>query len=469
MSRSRLSSTLAHLVLGLGLSAGVIFAQPGQPSPDPSAWLRSGPMFGYAEIQETVLWLQTRDPRRVSVRFWPVEAPEASRLSAPFTTSREDDFIAKIPLTGLHFGTEYAYEVYLDGWPIPLPEGAGFHTQPMWRWRQSPPEFTFALGSCAYLNDAPFDRPGRPYGSGSDIFDRIADRDVEFMIWLGDNFYLREADWLSAEGMRYRYAQNRATPSLRRLLASTHHYALWDDHDVGPNNADRTFRHRSDALDIFADYWANPPLGTLETPGAFSRFEWGDVDFFLLDNRFHRSPNTWQGDDKQMLGEAQLRWLQESLVSSDATFKVIAGGGQFVNTLLHDPSRQEMWELFPEEKQSFLEFLEQQRIEGVLFLSGDRHFSELLKLERPGAYPLYDYTSSPLTAGTSKGTRDVENPLRVPGTWVRHRHNFGLITVSGPADDRRLTLVAVDTDGKELWRHEIHQNELAYGAEEPNP
>lgn len=455
-----------HLdILAWGLLIGSLIAptamsQEGQPPPDTAAWLRSGPMLGHADIQETTLWLQTWDARRISVRFWPLDEPAASRLSPPVNTTAEGDFIAKIPLDGLRFGTQYHYEVYLDGWPVDLPDGARFQTQPMWRWRQPPPEFTFAMGSCAYFNEAAFDRPGRPYGSDSPIFDTIADQRPDFMLWLGDNIYLREADWLHPAGMRYRNAHNRQTPALQRLLAGTHHYALWDDHDYGADNSDRTFRWRRESLDIFRQYWANPPMGTLETPGAFSRFEWGDVEFFLLDNRFHRSPNAWTGPGKEMLGAAQLRWLKESLVSSKATFKIVAVGSQVVNDMLYDTSWQEMWQLFPEEKQSFLDFLVQQRIEGMLFLTGDRHHTELLKLERPGHYPLYDYTSSPLTAGTANAKREADNPLRVPGTFVQHRHNFGLITVSGPADDRRLLLRAMASDGSEFWRHEILRSEL---------
>lgn len=463
------ASLLAWSLVGAVVSAPVVSAQPGQPSPDAAAWLRSGPMPGHAEIQETVLWLQTWDPRRVSIRFWPEGDAASSRLSEPVTTSAAGDFIAKVPLTGLRFGTEYRYELYLDGWPVPLPEDARFHTQAMWRWRQPAPDFTFALGSCAYLNDPPFDRPGRPYGSGSAIFDTIAEQRPAFMLWLGDNVYTREADWLSPDGLRYRNAFNRQTPSLQRLLNSTHHYAIWDDHDYGPDNSDRTFRWRQESLDIFRDYWANPPMGTLETPGAFSRFEWGDVDFFLLDNRFYRSPNLWDGPGKEMLGAAQLRWLQEALVSSKATFKIVAVGSQVVNDMLYDTSWQEMWQLFAEEKQSFLDFLVEQRVEGVLFLTGDRHHSELLKLERPGSYPLYDYTSSPLTAGTANAKEEADNPLRVPGTFVQHRHNFGMITVSGPADDRRLLLRAMASDGTEFWHHEISRSELTLPSGDTTP
>jgi len=48
-------------------------------------------------------------------------------------------------------------------------------------------------------------------------------------------------------------------------------------------------------------------------------------------------------------------------------------------------------------KKRLADWLEQQRIDGVVFISGDRHFGELLKIARPGAYPLYEFTSSPLT------------------------------------------------------------------------
>ena len=433
-----------------------------RPMPDTAAWLRAGPMNGYAEIQETMLWLQTDAARQVVIRFWPRDDLEASRLSLPLTTVAENDFIAKVRLEGLRFGTEYRYELYLDGHLVALPDGAHFHTQPMWRWRQPPPDFTFAFGSCAYFNEATFDRPGRPYGSSSPIFDTAADLDLDFMVWLGDNVYYREADWLSEDGMRYRFAHDRATPILQRFLSSTHHYATWDDHDYGPNNSDRSYRLREAALEIFQDYWANPPMGTAETPGVFSRFEWGDAEFFLLDNRFHRSPSRWTGPGKQMLGPQQLRWLMEALVSSTADFKIIVGGSQFLNEMFYDIRWQEMWEMFPEEKNAFFDFLMRERIEGVVFLSGDRHHTELLKKERPGAYPLYDYTSSPLTAGTANPRRELENPLRVPDTFVKGRHNFGTITVAGPPENRRLVLKALASDGDVFWSHEIPHSELTF-------
>jgi len=462
---------MRHLFLVLMLLAAPEFLNPGcagakappeAPQEAPKSCLRSGPMLGASEIQETQLWLQTHRPCRVQIGYWPEKDPAAARLSREIQTTAADDHIAHILLPGLRFGTRYAYDLYLDGERIELGRETVFQTQPMWRWRTDPPTFRVAIGSCAYVNDPPFDRPGTPYGSEYRIFETIAEQRPDLMLWLGDNVYYREADWLTEAGMRRRFAHTRALPELQRLLSTTHHYATWDDHDYGPNNSDRTFRMRPEALEIFADYWANPPLGTSETAGVFSRFEWGDVEFFLLDGRYHRTPNRGPpSPEKQMFGKAQMRWLKESLVSSNATFKIVASGSQLLNPLLHSPRRQELWTLFPHEQKDFLDFLAATRVEGVVFLSGDRHHAELLKIERPGLYPLYEFTSSSLTAGSADGKRDANNPARVPGTLVTKQHNFGLIEVAGPAKDRVLTLRTLDTDGKELWRYEIRRSHLA--------
>ncbi|MEW6213529.1 MAG: alkaline phosphatase D family protein [Acidobacteriota bacterium] len=437
--------------------ASLIF---GQTQPDAAQWLRSGPMLGYAEMTGTILWLQTRRPLRAQIRFWKQGQPATARLSRPIDSKEENDLIARFTLTQLEFGSRYEYEIYLDGLRVALPFQPSFQTQPMWRHRADPPSVKVAIGSCAYINDPPFDRPGDPYGKGFEIFKTIAAQKPDAMIWLGDNLYFREADWLTESAMRYRYAQTRELAELQPLLATTHNYAIWDDHDFGPNDSDRTFRLKDASLRVFKDYWANNTYGTRDTPGVFGRFEWGDVEFFLLDDRYHRSPNHMPaGNDKVMFGEAQMRWLMESLASSNATFKIIAGGNQMLNPMVEF----EGFGKVPAEQKRLLDFLRDAKIKGVVFLSGDRHHTELIRRAEPGLYPLYDFTSSPLTSGGSRLEDEANNPARVPGTWVTDGvRNFGLLEFSGPEKDRRLKLRTLDLAGKELWQFEIKASELAF-------
>ncbi|MDL1893012.1 hypothetical protein FBQ87_09000, partial [Sphingobacteriales bacterium CHB3] len=267
----------------------------------------SGPMVGYGDMMETMLWVQTTSAATIQYRYWIEGEKKNALLSKKVNTTEETDFIAKHILTNLKPGTRYEYEVMLNGKVVPRPYPLTFVTQTNWQWRSDPPDFTVAFGSCAFINDPPSDRPGQPYGGDYHIFNSIAGKKPDLMLWLGDNWYYREDDYFAPSRMRYRVSRDRAVSELQPLLGSTHHYAIWDDHDFGPDNSDRTYAQRTEALTIFRQYWANPTFGTLETPGVFFRFGWGDVEFFMLDDRFYRSPNRMPADQtKTMLGKEQL-------------------------------------------------------------------------------------------------------------------------------------------------------------------
>jgi alkaline phosphatase D len=423
------------------------------------ARLSSGPMVAYAEMTQAAIWVQTNAAAKVAVEYWPAGAGQSAVRSVAAATGRDD--IALLTVTGLEFGTRYDYRLRIDGEAVVLGHPAQFQTQPHWRWAKNPPEppeFTFAVGSCHYVNEPKFDRPGNAYGGDPKIFRPIYDARPAFMVWLGDNVYYREPDWLTEEAMRHRWRHGRAQPELQPLLANAAHYAVWDDHDFGPNDSDRSFRLKDAALRVFDDYFPSLQRGTRETPGCFFRFEWGDVEFFMLDDRFWRSPNSApMGPDKVMLGKGQLQWLKDALLSSRATFKVVANGGQMVNPMVF----YEAFGLFPAEQKELFDFLASAKIEGLVFLSGDRHAGELLKVQWPGApYPWYEMTTSPLTAGAGRNEREADNPARVPGTWVTRTHHYGLVRVEGPWGDRRLVLAHYDNEGKELWRHTVHHREL---------
>lgn len=427
---------------------------------DPGSPLRSGPMLGYSEMTETAIWLQTREPARAQIRYWKTGDTASARLSDVIDTKRESDFIARFIIAGLDPGTRYEYELYLDGKRVPPPAGATFQTQKLWQWRTDPPTFRFAVGSCAFINDAQFDRPGTPYGANFEIFETIASQKPDFMLWLGDNVYYREADWSAESSMRYRYAHDRALPQLQRLLGTMHHYATWDDHDFGSNDSDRTFPMKEASLRIFKDYWANRSYGQDQIPGVFGRFVWGDAEFFLLDDRYHRSPNRMPvTGEKVMFGEGQMRWLMESLRSSSATFKIIASGNQMVNPNQLD--NVEEFADFPAERDALMSFLRSEKISGVLFLTGDKHQTELIRLPVDGLYPLYDLTVSPLTAGTYFDPKEPPNPLRVEGTLVHVVRNFAILEISGPAKQRSLTMTVFDPAGSALWKRTLRASELA--------
>ena len=442
-------------------AAAVVLAASASPRTGSKAAIRSGPMLGYADLTEASVWVQTTGDADVRLRYWPEGKSAESRTTAASTADEKTDHTALFVLPGLEPGTRYGYEILVDGALARFPAGGTtgtLNTQAFWQWRANPPDFTVAIGSCYYANEPKMDRPGTPYGSDPKIFRTIAGMKPDVMLWLGDNVYLREPDFGSVAAIKRRYALSREEPALQPLLGTARHYATWDDHDFGPNDSIWVNRFATESLEIFKRYWANPTYGARDIPGVFGQFSWGDVDFFLLDDRFYRTPERLpESPDKTMLGREQLRWLRHSLYYSRAPFKVVVNGSQVLNS----NSVNESFAHYPDQKE-LLDFIVRHRIRGVLFLSGDRHETELLRVTPNGFYTLYDFTSSPLTAGlTNPMPREEENnPLRVPGTLVNDMHNFGVLRFAGTCNERTLAMQVYDREGKQRWTHTVRGSDL---------
>lgn len=427
--------------------------------------IESGPMNGFSTQQDVGIWLRLSAPGEVRIRFWNAQTPKVVS-NRVFSSGGLDDRTVSATLSGLAHGQRFLYEVDVRSGSKWIPRKQRtpltFQTQKIWQRRSPPPDFSLAFGSCAYIKDESVDAPNAPaYGGGYEIFDTIAAQGPDFMLWLGDTVYLRPADWGSAQGIHRRYRHDRSTPALQPLLGQTHHYATWDDHDYGPNDADWTYVHKGSALKTFKEFWMNPSYGLPDTAGVFTQFAWNDADFFLLDNRYHRSSSKApDGHDKTQLGETQLRWLLDALTTSRATFKVVVGGGQFLSPY----DRWEGYAQFAYERDRILDELRKRRVEGLIFLSGDRHHSELVRLTPKGFYPLYDFTSSPLTSKGATASGELNSPVRVDGTLVTKKRNFGMLHFSGEGESRAVLLETRDAAGKRLWQHEIKAIDLKFST-----
>jgi alkaline phosphatase D len=272
----------------------------------------------------------------------------------------------------------------------------------------------------------------------------------DLTVWLGDNLYFREVDFDSPWGMAARYAHSRQQSSLQALLRTGSHAAIWDDHDFGPNDSNSSFNLKDASLELFKRYWPNPSFGLPEHPGVFTIARQGDADFFLLDGRWYRDADLDSGSAKVMFGATQMRWLKNALLNSTANFKIIASG----SPMLDGPTPYESWSHFNDERQGFIDWLTANKVNGVMFLSGDRHHTEMLQWPRSGTYPLHELICSPLTAGPRDISKGPATPGQIPGTLVGER-NFCTLDFSGPRTKRTLVIRAVATDGRELWQQSL--------------
>lgn len=414
--------------------------------------LNAGPMPGYCEMKEASIWLQTKNAETVYAQYWDTTNPEIKYQTNTVKTCKCKAFTAVLIADSVEPGNRYQYDIYLNDQKVDLPYGTNFTTQKIWKWRIDPPGFNFLMGSGAYINEKIYDRPGKPYGDDYGIYSSMAKTGADFMIWLGDNLYFREPDWNSWTGIIHRYTHDRSIPELQEFLASTHHYAIWDDHDYGPNDSDRSFWNKNQTREAFELFWANPSYGVGDIEGAITFFQWSDADFYLLDNRTYRTPNKLKTEGKTQLGEEQLQWLFDNLVYTYSTFKFVVLGGQFLTTSGVYESYTNYG--FEEERKKIIDFIYKQDIRNVIFLTGDVHFSEVSVLQEEGKPSIVDITSSPLNSGVNTYALKQNNTLRIPESVIMQR-NYAQISVSGAAKNRKVKVSYFNVEGEMLWEHEF--------------
>jgi alkaline phosphatase D len=419
--------------------------------------LQSGPMVGYSTMREVMLWVQTKSEATVYFEFWEKGKPQTKAKTEKYITKKSEGYTAHLTADLLLPSTKYEYALFINGKKVDRPYPLEFQSQVLWQWRTEPPPIKFAFGSCLYVNDTPFDRMGTPYGSNFQILDAIVKQKPDFMVWGGDNTYLREPDFDSKAGMLYRYTHTRSLPELQPLLGAVHHYATWDDHDFGPNDSDRSFILKDVSTEVFKNFWANQSYGVpTNNKGICSVVKWGDIEIYLLDDRYFKSPKNRDDVEKVLFGEEQLNWLIDAITESKASFKFVVSGVQVISS----SAMFENYAVYSEERLKLIDKIRKSDARGVFFLTGDRHHTVLSAMkESDKVYPLYDLTSSSITSGVYAPSPDEKNVYALDGTLVVEQ-NFAIMEITGTAKERVLKISIVNYNGEVKWTKEIAAKEL---------
>lgn len=427
-----------------------------------SGQLLSGPMVGHTTSSMASIWVETDQPSEVKIHYW-VESGSMP-IFQRFAQGRTDEdapHTGTIKLEDLPARGLVHYELEIDGKAIRPQTVQSFILMPD---AESLPDFKVAFASCINTIRVPL----------QPIWTQVAIYRPDALFLIGDNNYMpmRTSAYEASEstvkfalGRYHRYLRD--VPGLRSVLATTPTYGIWDDHDFGPNNSDRTFKWRDLSLDLFKKYWPNPAAGTAETAGIFHSFRIADVEFFMLDDRYYRDPNE-AADRTTMLGAGQLAWLKEKLKASTATFKVLVNG----HTMTIDRGDSgEYWENFGTEREDFFNWMFSERINGVFFLSGDWHVGSLSRIDfSKEGYPLYELISS--NAGVHSVEGDAHQYRQNRQLTGHNRqfdgpivndlldYNFGLLEFAGEKGNRSVTLQLIDDRGEVRVAHRLTEKEL---------
>lgn len=405
-----------------------------------------GPMIGHTTDTSAWIWIQPKG--RVELDAEAV-GPDGAMVEAELDASGSSPVLLR--LESLRPDTPYTVSLAADDRPVSMDPGISFHTFPR---PGDPTRLRIALVSCARVL----------WDSTQTIWGAVAADRPDVVLWLGDNNYFEDGDsihpgdWSDPELMEFKYAELRALPTLQPILRQAVHYAIWDDHDYADGEPDRTFPLRLEVTRLFERFWANPSYGAGPgEDGIYSSVVLGDVELFLTDDRFFRDPeDAPRTPGKTMLGPEQLRWLEERLAASRARLKIVAIGVQ----VLADYHQYDGYLNYPDERAELMRWIRDRRVEGVVFVTGDRHLSELMRDDDRVGYPLYELTASPVGNRVFTTGLEQPNPIRIGGYAAGF--NYGLLDVDTRSDPAILVFILKDEQGNEVLRHQVVLDELRF-------
>jgi alkaline phosphatase D len=213
---------------------------------------------------------------------------------------------------------------------------------------------------------------------------------------------------------------------------------IWDDHEVEddylPGDALAPVGRKA-----FLDYW---PIRCpkSEPERIYRSVRWGSgVELFLLDTRQYRDAKR-----TSMLGNKQHEWFLNSLEKSTATFKFVA------TTVPMSGGGSDRWDGYSKERKEILQFINQKKLRGVVFLSADLHYAAITKIPKSGG--LLDITAGPLAAPLNRVTDGTAKRFEF---FLAQNFNFAKITVDPKAYSDQALVEFIDQDNRVFYSKKL--------------
>lgn len=280
------------------------------------------------------------------------------------------------------------------------------------------------------------------------MWTHVLQQKPDFIFAIGDNVYADVEDGkyhgdATPELLWRRYVQTRTNLLVFRAKNLIPMIALWDDHDYGQNDGDRRYSQQKSSLQIFKSFFPQdvPSDQYFGGPGAASAFAYGEQRFYFLDGRSFRSPNkdpqicVSKKDKKQCekkprkdrgrdrmasrepethFGKEQEQWLNRMLDQGGSDVAWLITGDQWFGA--YSP-----FESFESNQPNdFKRFMARLKDQGarVAFISGDRHASEITKVDKSVlGFETYEIVSSPIHAKVYPSNwNDFPNPGQIAAT-----------------------------------------------------
>lgn len=362
----------------------------------------------------TSAWVRGKVTGGVSARLAVSLSPSLSAPTYFGPVVPTADGIASLQATGLQPNTRYYYALE-DGGVLDTSFSGTFRTHPVAAGERA--SFTFGAAGDAGLTGAGDDSYVVTAVSNNPVFDTMrsqsAAEDWLFFSHLGD-FHYRNIATATAADYRAGYNDSLtfngtlgAAARQGRFYRDTALTYVWDDHDFGPNNSNRTAAGNATANSVYRE---RVPHYTLPSASTINQsWQVGRILFIASDVRSARDPNgDPQSPTKTMLGTAQKTWMEGVLAANSGAEALVWITPS--RWLASDSSTGDTWNSFLHERDQLIEmFGDTGWLDKMIQLTADQH--NLSLCSGPGnpwgGFPIYMFASMDSDYGSLDSLYDL--------------------------------------------------------------
>ncbi len=273
------------------------------------------------------------------------------------------------------------------------------------------------------------------------MWNEYLNNEPTYTFMIGDNVYADTPSLINGNILKSKYANESMLweryvetfnlLSYYRTARLVPTLAIWDDHDYGFNNGNRTHPQKKQALKVFESFYGFKPVAkvTEKLFGAGYVFNAFDQRFVFTDGRFFRTePNLSNKNSESHWGEEQTSKILQILNTSKPTWLI--KGDQFFGSY----SGFESFEAdHPKDFTKLLSELKKSKSK-VFFVSGDRHLNELMRISPDDiGYETFELTSSAVHAAIFPGAwKKNLNPRQIAGASGIHNYSIVELKATSP-------------------------------------
>ena len=283
----------------------------------------------------------------------------------------------------------------------------------------------------------------------SDMWAGVISQRPDLMIFSGDCVYADgEGIPTTIEAIWQRYIETRLQLDIFQAQELIPTLAVWDDHDFGMDDANRTFHLKDEVLPLFKGFFGSADTAELKNgPAVSSYLKAFGQRFVIFDSRYYRDPIGSQSPrEAKQWGDNQTKWFYSKLDSHSTEPVWFINGSQFYG------GYRSQFESVEREAPTELKALQskaQSLNAPAVLVSGDVHYSEIMELEETllGCRSL-EITSSSIHSYEEPDTMG-SNRRRLFST---SKFNYVIARVQAGPSELNLDLIIYGENGSEYFQ-----------------